>query len=519
MVDRTVPTVLSPMPGVYSPVWGLGVTTSINALVAASRADALTLGVVVNANSLFGLIGDDSTDNTAAFVALIDALNITNYTYKIEPGNYRYNSTTFPRIIAIGGGIEGCGNNVTVLRDTATSGYAWKVGNDTGPVAAQEICFRGLRFTPVNIKTSGAEIANFGGSYRTRIIDVAFSFCYQPIYFSYSNSPMVDRCSFLYVYGPAGIWGKAVSLTYQTNAINITNLQANNPWWNTPNPSQSKTRSNTTAYSQYDYFVVNGHIWQVTTAGTTGTGTAQYVLPALTANLQDAITDGSAQVKWVSGSTTAWLLHDSYTYQMVAEKCQLVNGVHAAKMTDTLAAGDSFPIWLYLMRVECDRQYSNVVQLDAGRDFTAIGGWYASSLTASGIYEGSSAIGESIVMGSKLELNAKHGYQMDGASGRYTQIIGNRIGRNSELTSNTYNGVEVVANRAYFLVTNNIFGPTGTTTADSQHAAVNVNGATDTLFNVSDNIAHAQANGSTAAAAFLYGSAQSISIRRDNIAD
>lgn len=474
----------------------------------------------IDANIAFGITSGIG-DNTAAFNLLIADANSNAKCYALKQGSYRYVGSSLNAITAPGGRIIGAGN-MTELVDTSTSGNAWKFGTTSGPVAAQPFVIENVRFTPLNIKSSGAEVACRGGSYRLQLINVAFSTVYRPLDIGQCNSFQADRISFLYVYGDAGVYAETSSSALQTNAININNLQANNPYPAAePNPSLAVARVNGAAATLGQIFVVNGHIWQVSQSGTLGTGTSQYVLPTLTADLQNAITDGTAQVKWVSGEATAWVKQDSYTYSVKLTNSQLINGVYCFQMVDTLneAANASIPGWAYLVNVVCSHPYSNGYSLQKGRSFRAIQSSLEMSVTGNGGSIETNFLGEVSFAFGEVWLNAKNGWEIASATNQAIDIARNLIGNNSHLSSGTYSGIKVNSGGANFSVAYNLFMQQPfITTPEEQKCAVEVVEATDRVWNVSNNQALNQVNGTTVALSYCFGSTQTVSVRANNTA-
>jgi hypothetical protein len=475
--------------------------------------------VCVDAVSRFGLVGDGATDNTATFNNMIADLNSTGQEYCIRPGTYDYVGSSLNNITSTGGSIRGLGNIAVIMQDTATAGDSWKIGNGT-TTSAFNFSMKNLRFRPKNLKTTGSEITCAGGSYDIQLSNLWFEYVATAVSALFCTNLQIDNVILRYIYSQFGIYAVGLDATHQVNAVNIRNMNGDNPWAIAPSVAGSKTRVNTTAYNAGDYYTVNGYLWQVVVAGTTGTSTAAYVLPnanALSPTTAN-VTDGSVQARFMSNSALTWIYQGSFARSLKVTDSELIDGVHCVSMDDVVNSGTSFPIWFFYDKMDCDHQYSDAILLVAGRGFRGTTGFFGSSLDGNGISENTNFLGEVSIAGGEIIGNAMHGYVMNNPTGHYTMITNVLVGFNGQLAFNAFNGVSIVTNRADYIITNNSFGPNNGGTADSQHCAVLTNGTTDQVFNVSFNIARGQANGTTSASAFCFGATQSVSARINNLA-
>jgi hypothetical protein len=456
----------------------------------------------------FGLVGDDATNNDTAIASWVSYMNANpGLTYWLKAGKYRF-ASAWPKITAQFTTVA-CEAGA-YLRTTSTTADVVTLGDNAGPNQTTNFKLHNAFFWPVNLRTAGSDIVIAGGSFSTLIQDCNFYYTFRPIQIQCGTNVYIERPNFRYVYGPAGVDLTGVSAALSNNAITVYGATADNPWQLQPVLSQIKTRSNTTAYALGDIYVVNGYVWQVTAAGTTGTGTGPYVLPnaSSTAPVTTDIIDGTAHLRFITPINHGWIRMGSYSSSVTLISCRFIDGYHAVLMEDVANTGTSYPNWLFAYDLEGDHSYGEVALLTAGRAFRSVNGFFGSSQTASGITEGGTYKGETIIADGEIIGNAVHGIILNNPGGYATLIEGNLIGFNSAAANNTYHGVTVAANRSEFQIIGNRFGPNNGGTTDNQHAAVLTNG-TNANYIVVNNIARGQQSGSTSALAFLYGAGQS----------
>lgn len=242
-----------------------------------------------------------------------------------------------------------------------------------------------------------------------------------------------------------------------------------------------------TAYVLEDVVVANGKIWMCTTAGTSaGAGTGPNALPGSTAPEQwtTAVTDNTAQWKFMWQSDLAWLTQDSYAYSLAVDRAALVNGAWGFQMTDTVASGSSYPIWALFQGLETDHAHWTGINLSGGEGFYSSGGWHGSTLSGHGIRIMSTFRGEGTISGSRIFGNTNHGILMQAPG---FSIVNNQIGDNSVATANTYDGIAVAANLNDFVITGNQIGNLIGVSGNNQRYGVSVAAGTSDYYIISSN--------------------------------
>jgi hypothetical protein len=543
------PTVISPGPGVtLAPnpcITGVSGTCTVSAggmtttSITAGRGASITPSPCVTGSSgsctivadqtcvdavrVFGLVNDGSTDNTAALNNMIADLNGLSRQYCITSGIYRYNGPALNPITSSGGGIRGIGGFAVVLQDTATSGDSWKIN-------ASGFLMEGFRFHPLNLKVTGSEIRCAGGALGVGLRDLWFEYVATPMTSQFCTGLQIDRVVCRPSYSEFGCLFVQGNAGAPNNAVNIRNMIADNPWQcpagapaGCPRTAQNRgSWAATTTYALGDYFnTPNGYVWIVTTAGTSGTTVAPYVLPNTDAGspYNTDIVDNSVRARFVSHVALTWIYQGSYSYSLKVTDSELIDGAHCVWMDDQANTGTSFPAWFEYEKMDCDHQYSDGVLLNAGRGFRGTTGYFDSSLTGNGIVETPNYLGENSISGGEIVGNAQHGYEMNNPNGRYTTINGVIIGYNGQQTANVFNGIAVAPLRGDWIAIGNMFGPNNNGLGtDSQHCAILTNGSTDAPFIVTNNIARSQANGTSLTSSFCFGSTMSVSVRANNVA-
>jgi len=400
-------------------------------------AEMLKMNTVINLVRDYGLVGDDSTDNTTALqTALDDAVTNGTPILYAPAGIYRIASgLTIDQSGCNGLKILGdiSGQDGTVFKCTSTTGDIFTVSN-----SAQRVEFENIKFTYSSIPTAGYAIKFSDSSYRCWVSNCQFYYCYEGISVLSSTETKISNVEFRYMFGKyivnfAGANGAG------SYGFTIDKMLADNPYPQTY--GAYKTWAISTAYSLNDIINVNGCTYQCSQAGTSaGAGSGPSGVPGTTpANaFTTEITDGTAKWKFVS-QQIIWIRHDNYAYSLRLNNTYLLNGQVSVMMSDTANTGTSYPMWLYATQLESDHCTGNSILANYGEGIYITNSWIGSSLNANGIAFGVNFRGEASITNSRITYASQYGVLLNGG-GHYV-LTGNIIGDNSQASSGTYHGV------------------------------------------------------------------------------
>lgn len=388
----------------------------------------------------YGALGDNSTNDTAAIQAAIDAAEAAGGGEVYFPrGIYRYTTLTVDsnNVELIG---EGKG---TILRSTSTT-------SDWLTINAQFSGVRNLMMdspaaTGGTAPTTGEAIVFGTSCYHAFADDISIRYAYNGIHVQ-GTETRIDRLELRLLFGTEGI------ILYRTTSGGfrtvIDDLAADNPYpGNAPTATLQRTWATSTAFALHEVVKTNSAIYQCVVAGTSaGAGTG----PNNTSSFTNNIVDGTAEWRFVSRELT-WITMDSFSYSLVIDHAALLNGNIGIKMRDTENTGSSYPTWLFGTNVECDHQYAEGVNLEAGEGCSLDGNiWISSTLENNGISLNSGFRGEFRLQGGRIFGCARHGILIDAEED--TLITGCFIGGNSQEAANTYHGIVVGSNIEGFII-------------------------------------------------------------------
>lgn len=476
------------------PTSGAAATPTFRALVA---ADVPTT-TMIDAVTVYGLVGDDSTNNDTAITAMITAINSTGAQVYIRPGIYRFNSQ-WTALNSVGGGII-CSGSSSVFRDTRTSGDSIVVTTASRPI------IQGCLFKPVNVKTSGSEIL-VNGPYRLMIDQITCQYVYRCITAVYSTGLTIQDATINNVVGDAGIYFLGTSASLANHAPWIERLVGDN------NPPLALNRSNvkgnyanSTAYVTGDTIVANSRVWQAQNSGISAVGGAgPNALPSTnsTSPFSTNVTDGTVNFRFLFSNSLSWVTMDSYSYSLTLTNSRLIDGWNGVRMLDSVAAATcgtasaSCPWWIDGFDVQIDHAYSDGAGLYAGRAFRCVKCWSGSSLTGNGFSEGTSAyIGETLISDGESTGNALNGVLLNSTASQGSMIRNMYFGYNNQAASG-FSGVTSAASVTNWSAIGNFCGPNNGGSTDTQQYCVSA-GATNSACKVTLNRVKAQLAGSGA---------------------
>lgn len=138
-----------------------------------------------------------------------------------------------------------------------------------------------------------------------------------------------------------------------------------------------------------------------------------------------------------------WVNQNSYAYSVVLDRAALVQGGVGVRMADDVAAGDSYPMWLFAYDLETDHTAWHGVDLQAGEGFLCSVCWLGSSVQGFGAVAHSAWRGDLTITGSRVYGNGGHGVAL--LAGRGAHLAASLVGDNGTLAPGVYSGVLVGA--------------------------------------------------------------------------
>jgi hypothetical protein len=451
----------------------IGYTPTGSGSVARSGQDKMRDSVSVKD---FGAVGDGVADDTAAIQAAINAnpgkiIFVPKGSYKFSQLTISSNGTTLMGEAMLGG---------TTFIPTQTT------GNDFVFNGCQHSQIQNVNFRPTVKKTGGYCVYFTGNAYKCKAVNVRVDYAYNGFAIYNGTENEIIDCQCRYMLGVDGIYFGGSTGSYR--AV-INNFNADNPYIGPANTSQVKTYAAVTAFSLNDMVVSDSKIWQCTQAGTTGAASAPSGYPGTTGAtvFTTAVTDGTAQWKFISTVSLTWIRQDSFGYSLVIDKAACLNGGRGFAQTDTVNSGSSYPIWAFVWDLECDHNFFGGVLLEEGEGCYINGSWIGSVLAGNGVLVDTDYRGEvSIGSGTRIMGNAQHGVLIqEGPETVY--IDGCQIGYNSQETASTYNGITVSANAVDFSILNCRIGDLRGTGSSNEALSILVEAGTGNKFVIANN--------------------------------
>ena len=424
----------------------------------------------------YGAVGNGVADDTVAIQAAINAnpgkiIFIPKGSYKFSQLSISSNGTTLMGEAMLGG---------TTFIPTQTT------GNDVVFNGCQHSQIQNVNFRPTVKKTSGYCVYFTGNAYKCKAVNVRVDYAYNGFAIYNGTENEIIDCQCRYMLGVDGIYFGGSTGSYR--AV-INNFNADNPYIGPANTSQVKTYAAATAFSLNDMVVSDSKIWQCTQAGTTGAASAPSGYPGTTGAtvFTTAVTDGTAQWKFISTVSLTWIRQDSFGYSLVIDKAACLNGARGFAQTDTVNSGSSYPIWAFVWDLECDHNFFGGVLLEEGEGCYINGSWIGSVLAGNGVLVDTDYRGEvSIGSGTRIMGNAQHGVLIqEGPETVY--IDGCQIGYNSQETASTYNGITVSANAVDFSILNCRIGDLRGSGSSNEALSILVEAGTSDKFVIANN--------------------------------
>lgn len=424
----------------------------------------------------YGAVGNGVADDTVAIQAAINAnpgkiIFIPKGSYKFSQISISSNGTTLMGEAMLGG---------TTFIPTQTT------GNDVVFNGCQHSQIQNVNFRPTVKKTSGYCVYFTGNAYKCKAVNVRVDYAYNGFAIYNGTENEIIDCQCRYMLGVDGIYFGGSTGSYR--AV-INNFNADNPYIGPANTSQVKTYAAATAFSLNDMVVSDSKIWQCTQAGTTGAASAPSGYPGTTGAtvFTTAVTDGTAQWKFISTVSLTWIRQDSFGYSLVIDKAACLNGARGFAQTDTVNSGSSYPIWAFVWDLECDHNFFGGVLLEEGEGCYINGSWIGSVLAGNGVLVDTDYRGEvSIGSGTRIMGNAQHGVLIqEGPETVY--IDGCQIGYNSQETASTYNGITVSANAVDFSILNCRIGDLRGSGSSNEALSILVEAGTSDKFVIANN--------------------------------
>jgi len=415
----------------------------------------------------YGAVGDVYTDDTAAINAAIAVANSTGQTVYFPPGEYRVNSA-LTTITKEGVTVRGDGPRASVIA-------MWSATGNTMTLSGQFATVRDIAFMPREFRTGGYEVLISGG-FQNVIDNVYISWGYRGVGIISTSGCMLDNLTFRYMTGDAGLYyGGSVSAS--SYGLYVKNIIADNPYAaSVYNANLKGNFSATTVYVLNDVFIANGWVWQITQAGTSG-GSAP-AAPTSPVWYFTNVANGSTEVRAIMKTSLTWVVMDSYANSLTGVSMALIDGYTGFKMMDSANTGSSYPSWAYFFDLEIDHCYATGASLVAGLGFHTDGSWIGSTFTGSGVEMSGGWMGESVIQGTRIVANGKHGILI--SAGTEAKVSDNFLCINSVNSSGTYNGVTVSSGISRVTISNNSVGLIPPFTSSGQSYGIYVSaGASD----------------------------------------
>jgi hypothetical protein len=430
----------------------------------------------------YGATGDGVTDDTAAINAAIADANSSRKIIFFPPGTYRV--STLNPITGLGVIVQGSGRRSTVIA-------TFSAGGDVMTMQGQFQSIEDIAFIPSVFRTGGYELAIKFGAFQHIVRNVYINFGHNGIYNIDASETIFENVQLRYLTGTIGYYytGTAGLGSY---GMRIKNILTDNPYvLNVFNNNLKGNFAASTAYAAGDVFVANNWIWQVTTAGTSGTGSPP--APTNTSWYTTSIANGSLQCRAISSASLYWIVMDNYANSLTVVGAALIDGYGGFKMQNSSGIAAARPLWAFLYDLEIDHPYAVGCDLQAGAGFLMQTGWIGSTYLGNGIQFGAGWLGEVSIEGSRIVANGQHGILVNG--GIDTKITGNILCNNGiNGPSGTYHGCLIAAGITRFTIQNNTTGTDVFSASTLQGYGIAISTGCD-FFSIIGNLGRANATG------------------------
>lgn len=373
------------------------------------------------------------------------------------------------RIVGAGGTNAG-----TLIRENFTTGTAFTFRNCQGCEISA------VKFWPLVRKTDGYSVALDNGCFDT-FIDIRTDYGWNGLLINGATETRY-RIITRYMLGTNGV-KFAGSLSSNSFRCIAEDHIGDQPFPSTVNATSAnaKTFSAGMALVNGDHFIANGVIWQCVAAGTAG-ASAPSGYPAGTTPesvFNTNITNGTATLRWVSNQAFTHLVQDNYAYSLVIGYAALLNGARGFAMEDAANTGTSYPVWAFVVNLECDNNYVVGVDLVRGEGFYGGGiQWFGSCKTGDGVIIGSDFRGNVIMgEGTRIMGNAQHGILRQ-AGAVDVRLDGVECTDNSAEASGTYHGLRIADNSSDTHIVGGRFGDSVSVAGNNQGFGISIGNST-----------------------------------------
>jgi hypothetical protein len=416
---------------------------------------------------------DDKACIERAVTALLAAdgggiVRLSRRTYTLNSG---ITFTNLNNIRIVGAGRS---NQGTLIRENFTSGDCFAFRN------CQSSEISDVKFWPVVRKTSGFSVVLDNGCFDMRV-NIRSDYGWNGLLINGATETRY-RIITRYMLGTNGV-KFAGSLSTQSYRCIAEDHIGDNPFPSTVNATSAnaKTFSASMALANGDHFIANNTIWQCVVAGTAG-ASAPSGYPAGTSPesvFETNITNGTAQVRFVSNSAFTHLVQDNYAYSLVIGYAALLNGARGFAMEDAANTGTSYPVWAFIVNLECDNNYLSGVDLLRGEGFYGSGiQWIGSCKTGSGViinptFRGDVVFGE----GTRIMGNAEHGVLRQ-AGPVSVRFDGAECTDNSAESAGSFHGLQIAASSVDTQVNGGRFGDSPSVAGNNQGFGISIGNST-----------------------------------------
>ena len=332
--------------------------------------------------------------------------------------------------------------------------------------------------------TSGSMIVLRKSCYWCQVYDVRIDYAHNGIEIDGSTETRLTKTQLRYMTGTAGIWLHGSPADAPNNEpergsyrVVINDFISDNPYKHGTRSNGMKTYSASTAYAQGDVILgQGGRIYQVHTAGTTGTGgVAPY-------GLGDTV-DGTVRWRWISGPIS-WILQDSYGYSLVVDKAACINGFNGFKMQSVITPA-KYPIWAFMYDLECDHCYNAGMDLVGGEGVFVTTSWLGSTLAGNAVNVGSTFRGEVSLTNCRVMGNYYHGVAVQPGP-MDVRVEGCFIGQNSQASIGAYDGINCADGVRRIQLVNNRSGTLVGTAGNTQAYGARVGNVTSAILSLNN---------------------------------
>lgn len=360
-------------------------------------------------------------------------------------------------------------------------------------------------------KTSGFSVKITGTlSFRPRLVNLRFDYGFNGIYVEQCAGMVMDYITMRYMFGSEGVFLRGGSSSVEVHSVQIDHILCDNPY---PNAYGAVvTWSNSLAVNLNEITIVNGAVYQCTTAGTTAAaGSGPSGLPSGTTGptaFSNTITDNTVEWKYICHDSLTWFLMDSHAYSASIENAQFINGVRGVQMRDLVGSGaSSRPKWLNLTNVEVDHPYGAAVQSDGGEGVYMESCWLGSSLTDTGARVQSGFAGEINISKTRIVGNYSHGILFNKGGSIMATVSDCIIALNSQSGSANADGIHTITGAEDVSISNNICGQSAEGSGQ-QGYGINIGSTNDNIIvrgnNNQGNVTGGLNQGTVASATVVY---------------